>query len=75
MKIANKKSFRISLYSSCPIYGKLVFSKDCKATLKYFDEFGEITVDLDNYNRLIVEAIVGQAEIICLLRCGILISY
>lgn len=75
MKIANKKSFKISLYSTCPIYGKLVFSEDCKATLKYFDEFGEITVDLDNYNRLIVEAIINQAEIICLLRCGILINY
>ena len=75
MKISNKKSFRISLYSTCPIFGKLKFDKECKATLKYFDEFGEITVDLNNYNRLIVEAIVGQAEIICMLKCGILINY
>ena len=75
MKIANKKSFRISLYSTCPIYGKLLFDNRLDASLKYFDEFGEITVDMDNYNRLIVEAIINQAEIICLLRCGILISY
>ena len=75
MKIANKKSFRISLYSTCPIYGKLLFDNRLDASLKYFDEFGEITVDMDNYNKLIVEAIINQAEVICLIKGGTLENY
>ena len=75
MKLSNKKLFRISLYSTCPIYGKLVFDKHLDGSLKYFDEFGEIKVDMDNYNRLIVEAIINQAEVICLMKGGILKSY
>ena len=73
MKIANKKSFRISLYSTCPIYGKLVFDKHLDGSLKYFDKFGEIKKD--NCSRLIIESIISQAELICILRCGKLIKY
>lgn len=75
MKIANKKIFKISLYSTCPIFGRLRFDNSCNGSLKYFDEFGEIIVDLDNYNKLIVEAIINQAELICLMKSGVLISY
>lgn len=72
--IENKKSFKIALFSSCPIYGKLTF-KENKGYLKYYDEFGEITKDLENYNRLIIESIINQAEVICLMKHSTLWSY
>ena len=73
--IENKKSFKIALYSSCPIYGKLKIDKDNKGYLKYYDAFGEIVVDLDNYNKLIIESIINQAEVICLMKHSTLWSY
>ena len=74
MKISSKKVFKISLYSSCPLYGKLKIKGD-KGYLKYYDEFGEITVDLDNYNKLMIESIINQAETICLIKNSTLWSY
>ena len=53
MKISNKKSFRILLYSTCPIYGKLVFDKHLDGSLKYFDKFGEIEKTV--LNALLIE--------------------
>jgi len=71
----NKKVFRIALYSTCPIFGKLKISKEGEGYLKYYDAFGEITVDLDNYNKLIIESIINQAEVICLMKSVSLVSY
>ena len=73
--IANKKVFMISLYYSCPIFGKLKFDKENKGYLKYYDQNGEITVDLDNYNKQIINSIIKQAETICKLKYGTLWSY
>lgn len=74
--IEKKKTFKISLYSSCLIYGKLTFDKECKGYLKYYDDFGEIDIiPLDNYNKLIIESIVNQAEVICLMKHATLWSY
>ena len=74
MKIANKKSFRISLYSTCPIYGKLVFDKHLDGSLKYFDKFGEIEKKTV-LNALLIESIINQAEVICLIKGGTLEIY
>lgn len=73
--IKNKNTFKIALYSSCPIYGKLKIDRDNKGYLKYYDAFGEIAVDLDNYNKLIIESIINQAEVICLMKHSTLWSY
>lgn len=73
MKISAKKSFRISLYSTCPIFGKLKFDKHLDGSLKYFDKFGEIEKTV--LNALLIESIISQAELICILRCGKLIKY
>lgn len=73
--INTKKSFRIALYSTCPLYGKLKFDKEDKGYLKYYDENGEITKDLNNYNKLIIESIINQAEVICLMKHTTLWSY
>ncbi len=73
--IKNKKSFKIALYSSCPIFGKLIIDKENKGYLKYYDKFGELTKDLDNYNKFIVQSIISQAETICLMKYSTLWSY
>lgn len=73
--IENKNTFRIALFSTCPIYGELKIDKENKGYLKYYDEKGEITVDFENYNKLIIESIINQAEIICLMKHSSLWSY
>jgi hypothetical protein len=73
--LQNKRVFKIALYSSCPIFGKLIIDKENKGYLKYYDKFGELTKDLDNYNKLIIESIVNQAEVICLMKNSTLWSY
>ena len=72
--VENKNTFKIALFSTCPIYGKLKI-KENKGYLKYYDEKGEITVDLENYNKLIIESIINQAEVICLMKQSTLWSY
>ena len=72
--IDNKKSFKIALYSSCPIYGKLKFKGD-KGYLKYYDSNEEIIIDLDNYNQNIIQSIIKQAEVICEMKYSVLWSY
>lgn len=74
MEVSKKKSFKIELFKDCPLYGKLKFKKG-KCYLKYYDEKGEITVDLDNYNSLIIKSIIKQAEIICEMKYVVLWSY
>ena len=73
--IENKNTFKIALFSTCPIYGKLKIDKENKGYLKYYDEKGEITVDFENYNKLIIESIINQAEVICLMKYSSLWSY
>jgi hypothetical protein len=73
--IQNKRVFKIALFQGCPIYGKLTIDKENKGYLKYYDKFGEILVDLDNYNKLVIESIVNQAEVICLMKHSTLWSY
>lgn len=70
-----KRVFKIELYLGCQIHGKLTFDKENKGYLKYYDAIGEITMDLDNYNKLIIESILNQAEVICLMRNSTLWSY
>lgn len=72
--ILNKRSFRLSLYSTCPIFGKLIFSKG-KGYLKFFDNFGEINKAKKNCNPLIIESIINQAEVICILKSSTLEKY
>ena len=72
--VENKNTFKIALFSTCPIYGKLKI-KENKGYLKYYDEKGEITTDLENYNKLIIESIINQAETICLMKHSTLWSY
>jgi hypothetical protein len=72
--IKDKRVFKIALFKGCPIWGKLKFKED-KGYLKYYDIYGEITVDLDNYNKLIIDSIISQAETICLMRYSTLWSY
>ena len=73
--VENKNTFKIALFSTCPIYGKLKI-KENKGYLKYYDEKGEITVSFDNFKRvLIIESIINQAEIICLMKHSVLWSY
>ena len=73
--IENKNTFKIALFSTCPIYGKLKIDKENKGYLKWYDEQGEITTSIENYNSLIVKSIVNQAEIICLMKHSTLWSY
>lgn len=73
--VVNKRVFRIALYSTCPIYGILSFYKENKGYLTYYDDFGEITKDLDNYNEHIIKSIITQAEIICLIKNATLWNY
>jgi hypothetical protein len=72
--IKDKRVFKIALFNGCPIWGRLKF-KDNKGYLKYYDTYGEITVDLDNYNKLIIESIINQAEVICLMKHSTLWSF
>ena len=72
--VENKNTFKIALFSTCPIYGKLKI-KENKGYLKYYDEKGEITVSFENYNKLIIESIINQAETICLMKHSTLWSY
>lgn len=73
--LKRKRVFKIALYSSCPIWGKLKIDKENKGYLKYYDAFGEIKVDLDNYNKLIIESIINQSGVICLMKHSTLWSY
>lgn len=73
--LQHKNRFRISLFSSCPIFGILIIDKENKGYLKYYDEKGEIEVDLENYNKLVTESIMKQAEIICTMKSATLWSY
>lgn len=73
--VENKNTFKIALFSTCPIYGKLKIDKENKGYLKYYDEKGEITVSFENYNKLIIESIINQAETICLMKHSTLWSY
>jgi len=73
--IENKRVFKIALFKGCPIWGKLKFDKNYNGYLKYYDAYGEIKVDLDNYNKLIIESIINQAEVICLMKYSTLWSY
>lgn len=75
MDILKKKSFKIELFKGCLLYGILKFDKENKSYLKYYDEKGEITVDLENYNSLIINSIIKQAEIICQMKYVVLWSY
>ena len=72
--VENKNTFKIALFSTCPIYGKLKI-KENKGYLKWYDEQGEITRDLDNCNSLIVKSIINQAETICSMKYSVLWSY
>lgn len=74
--IANKRRFKICLFHGCPIYGRLTI-KEGKGTLKYYDAIDEIkTIDLmSNYNKLVVESIIHQAETICMMKYVTLWSY
>ena len=72
--VENKNTFKIALFSTCPIYGELKI-KENKGYLKYYDEKGEITVSFENYNKLIIESIINQAETICLMKHSTLWSY
>lgn len=62
-----KRVFHIKLYNSCHLYGKL-YVKDGTASLKYFDKFGELTVKLKGLDLIILDSIINQAELICILR-------
>ena len=73
--VENKNTFKIALFSTCPIYGKLKIDKENKGYLKYYDEKGEITLSFENYNKLIIESIINQAETICLMKHSTLWSY
>ncbi len=74
--ITQKKSFKIALFEGCPIKGKLTFDKENKGYLKYYDNGIEITSELfDSYNRLLINSIVVQAEVICKMRYSTLWSY
>lgn len=74
MNYSNKKSFRLFLYSSCPIFGKLIFIQG-KGYLRYFDNFGEINKAKKNCNPLIIQSIINQAEAICILKSSTLEKY
>lgn len=74
MELSNKNKFKIELFKGCPIYGKLKVKKQ-KGYLKYYDENGEIRVDLDNYNTEIINSIIDQARKICEMKYSDLWSY
>ena len=73
--IENKNTFKIALFSTCPIYGKLKIDKENKGYLKWYDEQGEIITSIENYNSLIVKSIINQAETICSMKYSVLWSY
>lgn len=73
--ILHKNKFRISLFNTCPIYGILIIDSEKKGYLKYYDEKGEIEVDLENYNKLVTDSIMKQAETICSMKYATLWSY
>lgn len=74
MELSNKKKFKIQIFKGCPIYGKLKIKKG-KGFLKCYDEKGKITVDLDNYNPIIINSILDQARKICEMKYSTLWSY
>ena len=45
--VENKNTFKIALFSTCPIYGKLKIEEN-KGYLKYYDEKGEIIKEVNN---------------------------
>lgn len=63
----NKRVFHIKLYNSCHIYGKLYLKNDT-ASLEYFDKFGKLTTKLKGLDLIILDSIINQAELICILR-------
>lgn len=75
MELSRKKTFTISIYGGCTLYGKLKLDKENKGYLKYYYDGKEITIDLDNYNHRIVESIIRQATSICEMKYGVLWSY
>jgi hypothetical protein len=72
--ISERKKYKVSLYSKCPIYGILKVNKKNHGYLKYYDGKKEIT-DLTSYNKYIIQNIINQAQVILSLRYGVLWSY
>jgi len=73
--IENKRVFKIKLFEGCPIWGKLVVSKEKKGYLKYYTASGEILIDIDNYNEIVINSIISQASAICEMKYSVLWSY
>lgn len=73
--IDKKNVFKIALYDGCPVYGKLFFDKEKRGFLQWFDNGKQIEVDLDNYNKNIINSIIYQSNIICAMKHGVLWHY